>query len=109
MLDNLKLLLGIDDDSRDDLLQAILTETASRLSLRFLSGASVPEALEYIVVAVSVVRYNRIGSEGMTSQSVEGESLNFNDDDFAPYIDDIAGWISQQPDIDSGAGIVRFL
>jgi hypothetical protein len=109
MLDNLKLLLGITDDERDDLLTLILEETASRLSNRYLAGNAVPEALEYIVVAVSVIRYNRIGSEGMSAQTIEGEALHFRDNDFEAYEDDIAGWLAEQDDIDSGAGRVKFI
>lgn len=109
MLNNLKLLLGIEDTSRDDLLNLILSETGARLSNRFLGGNPVPTDLQYVVIGVSVIRYNRIGSEGMDSQSIEGESLHFNDDDFAPYVDDIAGYLSQQDDIPADAGIVRFL
>ena len=109
MLNKLKTLLGITDTARDTLLQAILDETALRLSHRYLSGMSVPQDLEYVVVAVSVVRYNRIGSEGMTSQTVEGESLSFTDNDFAQYEKDIAGFLASQSDIDSGVGVVRFL
>ena len=40
------------------------------------------------------MRFNRIGSEGMASHSVEGETLQFTDDDFAAYRDDISDWLS---------------
>ena len=109
MLEKLKTLLGITDTLKDTLLQTILDETALRLSHRYLGGAEVPSALEYVVVAVSVIRFNRIGSEGMTSQSVEGESLSFTDDDFASYEKEIAGFLASQSEIDTGAGVVRFL
>lgn len=110
MLDKLKILLGIADTTdRDSLLNLIINETQARLSNRFLGGSAIPQALEYIVLAVAVVRFNRIGSEGMTHQSVEGEALTFMDDDFAPYLDDIAGWLDQQDEIKPGTGVVRFL
>ena len=109
MIGKLKLLLGIDGHDRDELLELLIGETAKRLSYRFLSGTDVPEELEYIVIAVSVIRFNRIGSEGMTDQMIEGETLRFSDDDFAPYIDEINGYLAQQDEIPGGFGVVRFL
>lgn len=110
MLEKLKILLGIaEDDSRDAFLSVIIDETAQRLSYRFLAGCEVPEELEYIVIAVSVVRFNRIGSEGMTKQNIEGEDQTFMDDDFAPYLKEISGWLDQQDEIETSSGVVRFL
>lgn len=109
MLDNLKLLLGITDTDRDDLLNLIIDGTAKRLSYRFLGGYAVPEVLSYIILDVSAARFNRISSEGMSRQTVEGESLTFSDDDFKPYLGDIAGFLDQQDEIDSGTRRVRFL
>lgn len=109
MLDNLKLLLGIMDTDRDDLLNLIIDGTAKRLSYRFLAGCVVPDELSYIVLDVSAARFNRISSEGMSHQTVEGESLTFSDDDFKPYLDDITGFLDQQDEIDSGVRRVRFL
>ena len=50
---------------------------------------NVPERLKYIVVEIAVRRYNRIGSEGFQSDSVEGHSITFHDPekDFEPYQD----------------------
>ena len=84
MLEDLKLLLGIpeDDTSLNPKLNLILSSTTSRLKA-LLGGQNPPEDLEYIIIDVAVIRYNKIGSEGLSSHSVEGESLSFSDDDFA--------------------------
>ena len=108
MLDNLKLMLGIASDNydRDELLELIISNTTKRLKV-LCGGVDPGEDLDYIVQDVSVIRYNRIGSEGMTSHTVEGESNAFVDSDFDSYADDIAAWLERQKE--STRGKVRFL
>lgn len=108
-LAKLKILLGIAGPDRDALLNTIIGEVEARLSARFLGGGAVPDELEHIVVAVSVVRFNRIGSEGMTLQTVEGRTDEYINDDFGPYISEIARWAAAQTDTTPGEGVVRFL
>ena len=108
MLEDLKLLLGIpeDDTTLDPKLNLILSSTTSRLKA-LLGGQNPPEDLEYIIIDVAVIRYNKIGSEGLSSHTVEGESLSFSDDDFAGYKDDIQTYLDSQKDVKRGK--VRFL
>ncbi len=40
----------------------------------------------------AVRRFNRIGSEGTSSHTVDGESMTWAEDDFAPFMDDIQRW-----------------
>ena len=106
MLDDIKILLGITGNEIDDKLETIQRAVDSRL--RVLLGVDeVPEELEYIVNEVTVIRYNRIGSEGMASHSVEGESIAYSDNDFAGFITDIDAWQSAQASAKRGK--VRFL
>lgn len=48
----------------------------------------VPRDLQYIIEEISVRRYNRVGTEGMQSESVEGHSVTYYslEDDFVPYL-----------------------
>ena len=108
-IDDIKLLIGITDSSKDDLLSWIEAAARKRLSLSYLSGAEVPEALEYVITEVSVRRFNQIASEGYESHSVEGESISFGRSDFSDFEDDIYGWLYQQDEIDNNKGKVRFL
>lgn len=95
MLERVKILLGLTTNANDALLSEIIKNTESRLWLR-LGGISVtPGSLQFVVVEVSVSRYNRIQSEGTTAHSVDGVSYTWADDDFAPYEADIAGWLEQ--------------
>ena len=76
MLDDLKKLLGIEDDSLDPKLELILESVHGRLKL-LLGGIEVPEEMNHIVVEVAVIRFNRLGSEGMSSHNVEGENMSY--------------------------------
>lgn len=97
ILENVKELLG-NPKNIDDKLNVIIELTQKRLG-NLLSVKEVPEELEYIVIEVSVIRFNRIGSEGVSSHSVEGESMSFNDDDFDSYDKDIRSWLNNQSDL----------
>ena len=108
MLEDVKILLGISDSEKDDVLQTIVKITSSRL-LVLLGVKEVPERLKYIVTEVSVARYNRIGSEGASSHSAEGESLSWSDSDsdFEPYQAEIDAFNTAQNTPQKGR--VRFL
>lgn len=108
MLKELKLLLGIasDDTGKDDLLKLIISAVTARLEV-LLGGVEPPETLSYIIREVAVVRFNKIGSEGMTSHSVEGESITFSDGDFSDYMGDIQAFLETHKE--SAKGRVRFL
>ena len=106
MLENLKMMLGIEDTALDDKLRLIVTNATARLKM-LLGGIEPPDEMDYIILEVSVKRFNRIGSEGMASHTVEGESTNYSDDDFAQYADDIQAFLDTQKDTTRGK--VRFI
>lgn len=106
MLDNLKMMLGIDDAEQDVKLNLILSNTKARLKL-LLGGIEPPEEMNHIVLDVAIMRFNRIGSEGLASHSVEGESLTFSDHDFDGFTNEIQAWLDLQKE--STRGKVRFL
>ena len=83
----------------------IIRLTTNRLKT-LLDVEEVPTELEYIVTEVSIVRYNRIGSEGVTNHSVEGETMSFSDNDFKGYLDDIEVWKNKKNEV---KGVVKFL
>lgn len=108
MLENLKLLLGIaeDDTDLDAKLKLIISNTTARLKLR-LGGIDPPDEMNHIVQDVVLMRFNRIGSEGLSSHTVEGESLSFSDNDFASFEGEIQAWLDAQKE--STRGKVRFI
>ena len=109
MLKDLKLLLGIEpeDKSQDKQLQWILTSTRARLGF-LLGGLDPPPEMEHIVTEVSVIRFNRIGSEGMTINNVEGEDQHFCSNDFSGFMDEINAWLDAR-NPNSRRGGFRFL
>lgn len=107
MLENLKMLLGLEnDDSRDDLLTVIINLVTARLKL-LLGGIEPPEEMEHIIIDVAIARFNKIGSEGLSSHSVEGESLSFSENDFAPFMSEIQAFLDGQKE--NSRGKVRFI
>ena len=108
MLEKLKLMLGITESDQDTKLQWLLDTAEGRLKILLGGVDELPEELQYIVVEVAIIRFNRIASEGMSANSVEGESLTWSADDFAGYQDDIDAWLENQKD-GNGKGKVRFL
>lgn len=108
IIDRLKLRLDGAGDGKDELLFEIIRTVMERMSVRFFDCNKVPEALEYVVVEVSAIRFNRIASEGMSSQTVEGESISFdNSDDFSPFLADIQTY--QNENDTKGKGRLRFI
>ena len=109
MLDDLKLLLGIAaaDTSQDQRLNWIINSTRSRLRL-LLGDLEPPASMDYIITEVSVIRFNRIGSEGMSSQSVDGETMTFSDSDFDGYRDEIQAFLDKESSLARKGGF-RFL
>lgn len=110
MLSNLIILLGLDESELDEAMKAklnlIISGATARLKL-LLGGAEPPEEMNHIILDVSAARFNRIGSEGLTGHTVEGESLSFADNDFEQFSDEIQAWLEQQKD--SGRGKLVFL
>lgn len=78
-LANIKALLMLPDSAKDDLINVIIDNTKRALRVRLGLSASdaVPDELSYIVVEVSVRRYNRLKNEGMVSYSQE-EKASFS-------------------------------
>lgn len=112
MLEKILILLGLDSPTQamTDKLETIIGMTEQRLA--FLLGIPVngiPTELSYIVVEVTIARFNRIGSEGVSSHTVQGESLSWTDDDFKPYMDDIQEWLNAQDEVNTTRGRVKFI
>lgn len=108
MLQDIKLLLGIEaaDTTEDAKINLIINTVTARLK-NLMGGIEPPTDLDYIIREVAVVRYNRIGSEGLASHTVEGESLSFAESDFLPYADEIQAYLETLQE--GTRGRIRFL
>ena len=87
-LERVKMFLGIKDDDKNDLLNEIIWFNEKKLT-GYIGVSSLPLDLEWIVVELSIERFNKIGNEGISSQSVDGVSLTFEDnlDKYLVYLD----------------------
>lgn len=107
-LSNVAIMLSMNPDKLDDAisekLEVIIDLTEARLKA-LLSSDEIPNELAYIVSEVAIKRYNRIGSEGGNSHSVEGESWSWTDSDFDEFKDDI----SEYRKAHEGKGVLRFI
>ena len=105
--------LGLDPALASPELQSMLeffadtAEKKLRLKAGLSSDAVIPAELGFIIPEYVIKRYNRVGSEGYKSHTVEGESISFEDDDFSEFEDAINTWLESQES--SAKGKVRFL
>jgi len=105
-LQEVKVFLSIAATDRDGLLGLLLDNAQTQLISR-LDGDVIPAELQYIVDEVAIIRFNRIGSEGMATESVEGHSAKYELNDFARFENDVSRYNSKK--LDSKIGVVRFL
>lgn len=107
VLDDVKTLLDIQENDLDSKLNLIVKNAEKQVLSYLPSGTeSVPAVLEYIVCEMAVARFNRIGNEGMSSYSQEGESITYGDD-ISPYLPAIQAWNNMQTG--NTKGRMRFL
>ena len=85
-LDNIKLKLGITDDSEDNLLTVLLSDAMNYMMVYF--NGQVPTELQFIAEDVAIKRYRRIGAEGIVTEKVDVLSTTYETgkDDFAEYL-----------------------
>lgn len=84
-LTNLKIKLGLEDDSEDTLLTILLTDAINYMVVYI--GEQIPNELEFIAEEVAIKRYRRIGSEGINVEKVDVLSTTYNtENDFKEYL-----------------------
>lgn len=81
-LTTVKTLTGVYE--QDDVLLEIIQIVKEKI-LSYLGLDEIPNALGWIVVELSVARFNRIGSEGISSESVDGGTSSYIEDELGQY------------------------
>ena len=71
MLDKIKILLGLTDDSKDDLLN-ILIALCKDEAVDFCNLTEYSNKLDSAIIAMVIERYNKLGTEGLSSVSTNG-------------------------------------
>ena len=84
-LDDIKVLLSLTgDDSQDELLE-ILYDNAVSTILLFLGIDTMPSELSFIAVQMTVVKYRRVGAEGINTEKIDVLSTKYENDDLKPF------------------------
>ena len=85
-LDNIKVLLSLaDDDSQDELLTVLLNNASNTICL-YLDVPTVPDELVFIAEQMTVIKYRRIGAEGIDTEKIDVLSTKYIADDLKPFI-----------------------
>ncbi|MDK0734744.1 phage head-tail connector protein [Clostridium perfringens] len=80
MLDKIKARLNIEDNSRDFLLLDLIEDSEEELKeLTNNPNLKFDRKAEGIVKELVVIKFNRLGAEGLSSESVNGHSQSFID------------------------------
>lgn len=70
----------------------------------------IPRRLEYIVEEIAIARFNRVGSEGMSAESVGGHSITYAEDDlYKPYMEELNDYVVNVTGEGRKSGTVYFL
>lgn len=107
-LANTKTLLGVDNERVTIIYEQIEGRLLRRLQKHLPDILTIPEELDYIVTECTIARYNRIGSEGMESESMDGHSAKYVDKDLSDYDAEIRIYIEGLVETPK-TGVVRFL
>lgn len=104
MLDELKTLLGLalNDESQDELLELLIKQATNEAKMMTRLDSVTP-ALRVAIVKMAVFNYNRMGTEGLNSESYSGASYSYTDG----YPTDILNLLADIKD--KSKGTVRFL
>ena len=84
-LDKIKRRLGIVDALQDDLINDLIDDAHAQF-MAITSADMVLPKYDFIISEVVILRYNRKGSEGMKSETVDGYSVTYETDDFNAYM-----------------------
>ena len=87
LLNRIKTLLNI--EGNEELITEIVNITEAKI-LNYINATEMPVELEFVLIELSVQRFNRIGSEGVASESIDGRTTSYEDDfeSYKQYLDD---------------------
>ena len=69
-LDNIKILLGLEEDvSQDEILTILLSNAVSTINV-YLGVTELPQELGFIAEQLAVIKFNKLGSEGIQTEII---------------------------------------
>ena len=78
MIEKVKLLLGLTDASKDDLIE-VLIDGAVEDAVAITGNKYIQDELPNTIVKMVVYNYNRLGTEGLETESYSGVTYNYLD------------------------------
>ena len=78
MIDKVKLLLGLTDASKDDLIE-VLIDGAVEDAVAITGNKYIQDELPNTIAKMVVYNYNRLGTEGLENESYSGITYNYLD------------------------------
>lgn len=84
-LDNIKLLLSLaNDDSQDEILEVLLNNAVNTIKV-YLGIDNIPRELEFVAEQMTVIKFRRLGAEGIETEKIDVLSTKYEKDDLAPF------------------------
>ena len=84
-LDNIKLLLSLaNDDSQDEILEVLLNNAVNTIKV-YLGIDNVPRELEFVAEQMTVIKFRRLGAEGIETEKIDVLSTKYEKDDIKPF------------------------
>ena len=84
-LNNIKVLLSLtEDDSQDEILAILLGNAASTICV-YLGTEELPSNLEFVAEDMAVVKYRKLGAEGIKQEKIDVLSTTYITNDLDPY------------------------
>lgn len=77
-LDKMKMMLGITNNDKNDLL-TLLLDQATETAITYTHNENVCE-LQPVILKMAIFDYNRLGTEGLSSEGYSGVSFSYVDD-----------------------------
>lgn len=78
MIDKVKLLLGLTDSSKDKLIE-VLIDGAVEDAVAITGNKYIQDELPNTIAKMVVYNYNRLGTEGLETESYSGVTYNYSD------------------------------
>lgn len=84
VIQNIKIKLSLTDDESDELLEVLSNDAYSYMTIYL--DKEVPQELQFILEAVVIKRFRRIGAEGIAIEKIDVLTTTYEvGDDFAEY------------------------
>lgn len=114
-LNKAKVLIFIGTEPSDEDLEVLKTvhdlikgQVDTRVQESLPYGPALPDRLAYLMVEAVIERYNRIGSEGLSKESVEGHGATYDYKAMDKLMGALDDWIDDELG-NTGPRIVRFI